>query len=430
MSKTASDRQARINNQGAEQIRSIEAESRTPGSRSLQAGGEFLKALAGDLGAVASWLRLLLITKQWRPPRPRVSAPRRTSWGSAYGRTFHFLSLALFGLVSVSALGIAGLMLWALYGVPGEPRKRDADTLGLRFEARKEPPGHSGPLKAGETSQHDFAREPGALGRLGVDVTAPSIASLGTSASSSAAAEPEQSTKERQTAAAGADQPPLVQTERQDGRPTFNQQEISRPLTYSPPPAQCNVDLCKGKYNSFNAADCSYQPYGGGPRTLCELGTGPADGSPQTSRAPTDPKSEMKDARSGERTEEAVKPALPAQGGAQCNVDACAARYASFHAPDCTYQPHGGGPRRLCELSNRSAADARPQASRAGPAARPEAEDTQIAEKVEEVPESATPARTGAQCNVGACAAMYGSFHAADCTYQPYGGGPRQICEQ
>src|SRR5215475_11345917 len=101
MSKTASDRQARINNQGAEQIRSIEAESRTPGSRSLQAGGEFLKALAGDLGAVASWLRLLLITKQWRPPRPRVSAPRRTSWGSAYGRTFHFLSLALFGLVSV-----------------------------------------------------------------------------------------------------------------------------------------------------------------------------------------------------------------------------------------------------------------------------------------------------------------------------------------
>jgi len=26
----------------------------------------------------------------------------------------------------------------------------------------------------------------------------------------------------------------------------------------------------------------------------------------------------------------------------QCNVDLCAATYASFHAADCTYQPHGG----------------------------------------------------------------------------------------
>jgi len=38
--------------------------------------------------------------------------------------------------------------------------------------------------------------------------------------------------------------------------------------------------------------------------------------------------------------------------------------------------------------------------------------------------------RTGtqAQCHVDACSRFYSSFDAADCTYQPYGGGPRQRC--
>jgi membrane peptidoglycan carboxypeptidase len=36
--------------------------------------------------------------------------------------------------------------------------------------------------------------------------------------------------------------------------------------------AQCNVDACARKYNSFNASDCTYQPYGRGARRLCEIG--------------------------------------------------------------------------------------------------------------------------------------------------------------
>src|SRR5205823_14517393 len=113
----------------------------------------------------------------------------------------------------------------------------------------------------------------------------------------------------------------------------------------------------------------------------------------------------------------------------QCNVDRCATTYASFHAADCTYQPRGGGPRQICELSTRSA-DALPQTSRAATDPRSEAKDTRVAERAAEVPKSTTPARAEAQCNVGLCAARYASFHAADCTYQPHGGGPRQICER
>jgi penicillin-binding protein 1A len=33
---------------------------------------------------------------------------------------------------------------------------------------------------------------------------------------------------------------------------------------------QCNADACAGKYSSFDAASCTYQPYDGGPRRRCE----------------------------------------------------------------------------------------------------------------------------------------------------------------
>jgi len=112
---------------------------------------------------------------------------------------------------------------------------------------------------------------------------------------------------------------------------------------------QCNVDLCAATYKSFNAVDCTYQPRGGGPRSFCERSTRSADARPQTSRAAIDPRSEAKEAQVAGMGEEVPKPATPARAAAQCNVDLCAAAYASFHAADCTYQPRGGGPRRLCE---------------------------------------------------------------------------------
>lgn len=36
------------------------------------------------------------------------------------------------------------------------------------------------------------------------------------------------------------------------------------------PSATCNASLCERSYHSFRASDCTYQPYSGGPRRLCE----------------------------------------------------------------------------------------------------------------------------------------------------------------
>ena len=34
--------------------------------------------------------------------------------------------------------------------------------------------------------------------------------------------------------------------------------------------SSCNIDLCARTYSSFRASDCTYQPFGGGARQLCE----------------------------------------------------------------------------------------------------------------------------------------------------------------
>jgi 1A family penicillin-binding protein len=93
--------------------------------------------------------------------------------------------------------------------------------------------------------------------------------------------------------------------------------------------------------------------------------------------------------------------------GGACDPQACGGVYRSFRASDCTYQPYSGGQRRLCELGTRRASAAPPQTTGA-----------------------AAAGSTGeqAQCHVDACSRIYSSFDPADCTYQPYGGGPRQLC--
>jgi hypothetical protein len=42
---------------------------------------------------------------------------------------------------------------------------------------------------------------------------------------------------------------------------------------------------------------------------------------------------------------------------------------------------------------------------------------------------SETPARSP-QCNIHVCERFYRSFHRSDCTYQPFYGGPRRICDR
>jgi 1A family penicillin-binding protein len=124
-----------------------------------------------------------------------------------------------------------------------------------------------------------------------------------------------------------------------------------------------------------------------------------------------------------------------------CDYQACSSTYHSFRASDCTYQPYDGGPRQLCEKgapppsSERvSAADEPSGAAPSGAA--PSGAGASGATPSGAAPSGAAPSGAMAeaspptQCNVAACAAHYSSFRASDCTYQPYDGGPRQLCEK
>jgi penicillin-binding protein 1A len=85
--------------------------------------------------------------------------------------------------------------------------------------------------------------------------------------------------------------------------------------------AQCDQRACAEAYESFNAADCSYQPYGNGPRARC------TKGSLQSIVAETGISSSRQ----------------------RCDQSACARAYRSFREVDCTYQPAEGGSRRACD---------------------------------------------------------------------------------
>jgi len=93
---------------------------------------------------------------------------------------------------------------------------------------------------------------------------------------------------------------------------------------------------------------------------------------------------------------------------AQCNYDACSNTYQSFRASDCTYQPYGESTRRQCDKGS-------PQRTAAASSA----------------PASDSQSTSGnAHCNVDVCASFYSSFDRNDCTYKPYGGGRRRVCDR
>ena len=146
--------------------------------------------------------------------------------------------------------------------------------------------------------------------------------------------------------------------------------------------ATCNISACERFYHSFRAADCTYQPYEGGPRRFCDQqddGTAgvreaqtptasPAKrdnaGSPATSGEQPRSPNGQKTNEQGNAQDSAV--AAPGTANAKCNPAACQ-RYSSFRASDCTYQPYGGGPRRLCDGQDRRA-EGTPSRERESPA--------------------------------------------------------------
>jgi penicillin-binding protein 1A len=88
---------------------------------------------------------------------------------------------------------------------------------------------------------------------------------------------------------------------------------------------------------------------------------------------------------------------------ARCDQSACAAEYTSFRVLDCTYQPNAGGPRRLCEKG--------------------------APEDGQQLLTSAPAHSARDLCDRERCSRRYRSFAASTCTYQPYQGGPRRICD-
>src|SRR5262245_44084589 len=87
--------------------------------------------------------------------------------------------------------------------------------------------------------------------------------------------------------------------------------------------------------------------------------------------------------------------------GPQCNIEACANAYDSFRASDCTYKPRRGR-RKVCSIQPPTAGTT----------------DGSMAQ----VPSEPS-------CKVDVCARRYRSFDRADCSYQPYDGGPRRFCD-
>jgi len=113
---------------------------------------------------------------------------------------------------------------------------------------------------------------------------------------------------------------------------------------------------------------------------------------------------------------------------AKCNIAVCEKSYRSFRASDCTYQPNEGGPRRFCNSQDDRTASRGGERPPQAPA--PNEQKTHAQNTAHDNGQGAAhaaPDAAGAKCNAGACA-RYSSFRASDCTYQPYGGGPRRVC--
>ncbi len=118
----------------------------------------------------------------------------------------------------------------------------------------------------------------------------------------------------------------------------------------------CDLQACSKRYRSFRASDCTYQPYSG-PRRLCTRGKSnnlQELAERKSGRSDIDNIAELnlithsvvRIHRDGKVLEFTVPKEARAQ--VRCNIDVCARHYRSFDESDCTYQPYGGGPRRLC----------------------------------------------------------------------------------
>jgi penicillin-binding protein 1A len=150
------------------------------------------------------------------------------------------------------------------------------------------------------------------------------------------------------------------------------------------------------------AAEAKQPTMEASPQPTAEASSKPAaEASPQQPAADASPNAGFSFAQA---------PGSRATGAPRCDYEACARTYHSFRASDCTYQPFSGAPRLLCE-KNPS------QQSAATPFAQNSSAQSLLGQQVSKT-----------QCKIDVCARFYSSFDPADCTYRPFGGGPRRVC--
>ena len=92
-----------------------------------------------------------------------------------------------------------------------------------------------------------------------------------------------------------------------------------------------HVEWCLSRFRSYRPEDNTYTSYSGGRRACI---------SPYSSTTSEEPV---------EYVEAAVTFEEPSGYLADDHVQSCFARYRSYRPEDNTYQPYGGGPRRICE---------------------------------------------------------------------------------
>jgi membrane peptidoglycan carboxypeptidase len=171
----------------------------------------------------------------------------------------------------------------------------------------------------------------------------------------------------------------------------------------APPGADaCDYQACSSFYHSFRASDCTYQPYDGGPRQLCEKGNHPSTSPQQVSQGSGDhssPPPQRVSQGSGDHS--SAPPQQMSQGSG--DHSSAAPQQVSQGSGDHSSPP----PQRVSQGSGDHSSTAPQQV--AGVADEP----------------GSHPG-----CNVDVCTRTYSSFRASDCTYQPYDGGPRQLCKK
>jgi penicillin-binding protein 1A len=136
---------------------------------------------------------------------------------------------------------------------------------------------------------------------------------------------------------------------------------------------------------------------------------------PQSDDTPPTPQTATMDIPGQPQDQQAV-----AATTGSCDYRGCSAKYQSFDASDCTYQPYGGGQRQRCDKPAPEGQQAHPMAQAVPPTSATGSPSVTAPSVTTKPP----------KCNIETCSVAYSSFRASDCTYQPLDGGPRAVCDK